>query len=207
MQATLTARARTVGAYQNMLVTSNLLVNALPRLGEYAQAKALDRRTLQKRRHVPGRGHFDTLVTSILTSSLSRYGRHDEAVEIMREVIVSRTRLPGADHERTLMSENNLAYLLFQCDQMVESEQPLRETLALSLCALGPTHETTQSLFCQLCALGVAAPDERPGWAAGLSRWALPTKVDQRAREIDHPGFATRLPLTHTHRNAHWAHR
>ena len=66
---------------------------------------------------------------------------------VEREVLVSRTRMLGAEHESTLISACNLATSLFRCGQKTECAQMLRETLAVSRRALGPTHEVTQNLL------------------------------------------------------------
>ena len=66
-------------------------------------------------------------------------------MEILREVLVLLTHLLGAEHKSTLSSANNQAASLSNFGQAAECEQILRGTLALSWCALGPTHTFTQS--------------------------------------------------------------
>ena len=63
------------------LVTENKLIIALSRLGEYAEAEALDRKTLEKRRRILGRDHSETLLFSgNFANSLSGQGKCAEAV-------------------------------------------------------------------------------------------------------------------------------
>ena len=71
-----------------------LLVGALLRLGEHAEAEALGRETLEKRCRVLGRDHFDALTASAnLAVSLSAQGKLAKAVEIERGVIAQAIRL------------------------------------------------------------------------------------------------------------------
>ena len=62
---------------------------------------------------------------------------------IEREVLVRKTRLFGADHQVTLISASNLAISLSNSGENAECEQILRDTVALSRRALGPTHDFT----------------------------------------------------------------
>ena len=72
-------------------------------------------------------------------------------------MFVSTTRLLGAEHEETLTSTANLALSLSDSGQKTEAEQLLRETLALSRHAPGPTRKQTQIVFRKLRVLGFAA--------------------------------------------------
>ena len=87
----LAARTHTLGVEDKVaLTTEKTLASALLDLGEYAEAEALGRGTLAKRRRVLGRDHRDTLNSPInLAYSLSWQGKHSEAAEIEREVYVS----------------------------------------------------------------------------------------------------------------------
>ena len=124
--------ARALGAdAQDTLNTESHLALVLLNLGEYADAEALCRASLEKRRRVFGRVGRDTATTSgNLASSLLGQGKHAEAVEINRDVLISMTRLSGAEHQETLTSARNLADSLSGCGQKAEAEQLLRDTLA-----------------------------------------------------------------------------
>ena len=113
-------RIRTLGAEdEDTLTTEGHLASALLNLGEYAEAEAVGRCTLEKRRRILGRDHQQTLVTAgNLASSLSGQGKHAEAADIEREVFVLRTRLLGAEHENTLISAFNFAVSLWRCGQI-----------------------------------------------------------------------------------------
>ena len=98
-------------------------------------------------RRIIGRNHHESAlsVETNLTTSLSGQGKHTDAVEIQREVIVLETCLLGTEHEHTLVSATNLSCLLWRCGQKVESEQLLREALALLRRALDPARVCTYS--------------------------------------------------------------
>ena len=67
------------------------------------------------------------------------------------------TCLLDSEHGETLISAMNLAVSLWHCSRKTEAEQLLRETLALSRCALDPTHEKTQIVLQNMRALGLVA--------------------------------------------------
>ena len=50
-----------------------------------------------------------------------------------------------------------MAFLLAKFDQKAEVEQLLHGTLAIDLCALGSTHQTTQRVFTTMRFLGITA--------------------------------------------------
>ena len=128
-------------------------------LGDCADAETLGRRSLERRRRVLGRDHYDTPDTpGNLATSLSRQDKHAQAAEIERDALVSRTRLLGSEHERTLLAANNLVFSLAKCGQKMEAKQLLHEALALFLRALGPAHPITQGLLKEFDALSRAAP-------------------------------------------------
>ena len=65
-------------------------------LGEYAEAKAVCRRSLGKLRRVFGRDHSDTplldpTATANLAASFSEQGKYAEAAKIESEILVSTT--------------------------------------------------------------------------------------------------------------------
>ena len=105
-----------------------------------------------------GRDCHDTLNTSAnLAVALRGQGKYAEAVEIEREVLVQMTRLLGAEHSRMLTSATNLAVSISHGGKKMEleSEQILRDTLALARRALGLAHMQTLFVLQNLRAMGI----------------------------------------------------
>ena len=73
LRTTLAVRTRVLGPDDlGTLVTAGHLVNVLQRLGEYAEAEAIDRGMLEKGLRSLGSDHRDTLATAAnLATSLS----------------------------------------------------------------------------------------------------------------------------------------
>ena len=82
LRTTLAALTCAVGPDdKGTLAIENCFVNALNRLGEYAEAEALDRGTLEKQRHVLARDHRETLfLIGNSADSLKQQGKHTEAM-------------------------------------------------------------------------------------------------------------------------------
>ena len=88
MRTTLATQTRTIRADdEGTLVTEALLTSALYCMGEYAEAEALGRHSLEKVRRIFDRDHHETLtVPGNLAIALSKQGKNAEPAEIGREV-------------------------------------------------------------------------------------------------------------------------
>ena len=167
LRTTLAARTRVEGPDdQGTLATESQLTSAA-RSGEVRRGGALSRGTLEKKRRVLGSDHSETLISSAhLAASLSGQdkraarSRGDRARGPRLHDSATRRRLcRHVDHGK------NLAHSLSQCGQKAESEQILRETLALCRRTLGPAHEVTQLVLREILR-SVSQRGERPVWAA-----------------------------------------
>jgi len=81
--------------------------------GQYIEAEAIYRQTLQLKETVLGKDHPDTLVSMInVAESLRQQGKYAEAETLYRQTLQLQETVLGKDHPDTLMSMNNLALLL-----------------------------------------------------------------------------------------------
>ena len=145
LRTTLAVGARTLGPddVSTLVTASNL--SMLFRLREYAEAEALTRDAREATTHFWSRSPPNTHHGRQLGKLSRSRSKHAEAAEIQREVLVQKTRLLGADYKETLTLEN-LAVSLHRCGQNVETDQLVRETLALARITSGPTLGLTQAL-------------------------------------------------------------
>jgi tetratricopeptide (TPR) repeat protein len=112
--------------------------------GQYVEAEAMCRQTLQLRETVLGRDHPDTLASmNNLATSLRQRGKYVEAEAMCRQTLQLRETVLGRDHPDTLVSMNHLATSLRQRGKYVEAEALDRQTLQLQETVLGRDHPDT----------------------------------------------------------------
>ncbi len=112
--------------------------------GQYAEAEAMFRQTLQLQETVLGKEHPDTLGSmNNLALSLRNQGKYIEAEAIHRQTLQLQETVLGKDHPDTLRSIYNLAILLNQQGKYIEAEVIHRQTLQLQETVLGKDHPDT----------------------------------------------------------------
>ena len=114
--------------------------------GQYVEAEAIDRQTLQLKEAVLGKDHPDTLSSmNNLAISLRGQGRYVEAEAMDRQTLRLNEAVLGKDHQDTLRSMNNLATSLHGQGKYTEAEAMDRQTLQLKEAVLGKDHPDTLS--------------------------------------------------------------
>jgi tetratricopeptide (TPR) repeat protein len=94
----------------NRLNASNILTQALERMGEYAEALSLGVATLATARRVLGDEHQVTLdAMGVLAVVHRAMGKPALAVPLQTEALAVRRRLLGDDHKETMVTAGNLA--------------------------------------------------------------------------------------------------
>jgi tetratricopeptide (TPR) repeat protein len=112
--------------------------------GQYREAEALDRQTLQLSEKVRGPEHPSTLMSmNGLATSLRQQGKYAEAEALDRQTLQLSEKVLGPEHPDTLASMNNLAISLRQQGKYAEAEALDRQTLQLKEKVLGPEHPST----------------------------------------------------------------
>ena len=112
--------------------------------GQYTEAEAMYRQTLQLKEAVLGKDHLDTLASmNNLASSLRGQGKYVEAEAIDRQTLRLMEAVLGKDHPDTLGSMNNLAASLHGQGKYAEAEAIDRQTLRLKEAVLGKDHPDT----------------------------------------------------------------
>ena len=108
---TLTRYRRVLGEdHPVTLRLANNLAVGLRGLGEYEQARDVDKDTLSRYRRVLGEDHPATLDSANnLAADLRALGEHEEARELHEDTLARRRRVLGDDHPATLRSAHNLA--------------------------------------------------------------------------------------------------
>ncbi|OCL01560.1 hypothetical protein AOQ84DRAFT_306480, partial [Glonium stellatum] len=76
-------------------------------------AATIKREVLEKRRHILGDEHPDTIAAmNNLANTLGDLGQHQNAATIFREVLEKSRRILGDEHPDTITAINNLAITL-----------------------------------------------------------------------------------------------
>ena len=137
--------------HQNTLVTKSNLANALSRMDDYAEAKALLRgvQATQERLHGPADARA-LQTASMLGCVLQDQGKHGEAEALHRPTLAARRRVLGPEHPDTLMTAYNLARCLTHQVQHAEAEELLRGVLAVEQRTKGSGHADTLTTAVQL---------------------------------------------------------
>jgi tetratricopeptide (TPR) repeat protein len=98
--------------------------------GQYAEAEAMSRQTLQLKETLLGKDHPDTLASmNNLAVSLCQQGKYTEAEAMDRQTLQLRETVLGKHHPDTLAGMNNLALSLFWQGKYAEAEAIYRQTL------------------------------------------------------------------------------
>jgi len=109
--------------------------------GRVAEAEALFRDTLERRRRVLGPDHPTTLTNQgNLSTLLLEQKKLAEAEPLIRATLDSRIRKLGEDHAATLMAQNELAALASAQGDFQEAESLHRKTLEARRRVLGERH-------------------------------------------------------------------
>jgi serine/threonine protein kinase len=137
------ARHRGPG-HPDTLASMNNLANSYRALGRHAEALALHRQTLERRKAQLGPDHPDTLGSmNNLANSCEALGRHAEALALRQETLALQKARLGPDHPHTLGSMNNLANSYRALGWHAEALKLYEATLALQKARLGPGHPDT----------------------------------------------------------------
>ena len=98
------------------------MAGSLSEQGKYAEAEALQRKTLEIRERVLGPEHPHTLISlNNLAFSLKSQGQYAEAEAPYRKALGTRERVLGPEHPETLVTLNNLAVTLLSLDRASEA--------------------------------------------------------------------------------------
>jgi tetratricopeptide (TPR) repeat protein len=121
--------------------------------GNYTEAEALQRQTLQVQRRVLGPEHPDTLNSmSRLTIDLNQQSRYAEAEQLDREALEIQRRILGPEHSDTLDSMVGLANTLMSMREYAEAEKMLKQVLDIQRRIIGPeSREITMSTYDLAC--------------------------------------------------------
>jgi tetratricopeptide (TPR) repeat protein len=112
--------------------------------GQYAEAEAMNRQTLELKETVLGKEHPDTLASmNNLAVSLRQQGKYVEAEAMHRQTLELKETVLGKEHPDTLMSMMGLASSLGQQGKYAEAEAMNRQTLQLKETVLGKEHPDT----------------------------------------------------------------
>jgi tetratricopeptide repeat protein/TIR domain-containing protein/NB-ARC domain-containing protein len=137
-------RTRLGEDHPDTLASAGNLALGLTALGEYQQARDLDRDTLDRFRRLLGDDHSDTLTcASNLARDLRTLGQHQQAHDLDRDTVDRRRRVLGEDHPNTLNSANNLARDLFELGEYQQAHDLDRDTLNRFRRLLGEDHPDT----------------------------------------------------------------
>ncbi|MGX1368905.1 tetratricopeptide (TPR) repeat protein [Streptomyces canus] len=162
----------------DVLRTDASLAVTQRRLGNYAEAEALTRSTLNVYRQRYGENHPDTmsctanLACDLLALSLSDPTRATEAVYLGKQNFARYRERLGAEHPFTLAAATNLVAILRNRGETEQAMELADETLPLLVARLGPTHPGT-----------VACRANRAGVLSALNRHAEALAEDEVARE------------------------
>ncbi|MGY5058313.1 FxSxx-COOH system tetratricopeptide repeat protein [Streptomyces sp. 900105755] len=162
----------------DVLGTDASLAVTQRRLGNYAEAEALTRSTLNVYRQRYGEAHPDTmsctanLACDLLALSLLDPARGSEAVELGKQNFERYRERLGADHPFTLSAATNLVAILRNRGETERAMDLADETLPVLVDRLGPDHPAT-----------VACRANRAGVLSALGRYAEALAQDEVARE------------------------
>jgi len=137
-------RERLGGEHQNTLGIAASLVRALVEMRRYAEARDLNRDTLDWRRRVLGDDHPDTLVSaSNLSNILSALGEVQASRDLNHDILARKRRALGEDHPDTLTIASNLANNLHALGEVQASRDLNQDTLDRRRRVLGDDHPDT----------------------------------------------------------------
>ncbi|MFF3376555.1 FxSxx-COOH system tetratricopeptide repeat protein [Streptomyces sp. NPDC002680] len=162
----------------DVLRTDASLAVTQRRLGNYAEAEALTRSTLNMYRERYGEGHPETmsctanLACDLLALSLVDPMRGSEAVDLGRQNFERYRERVGLDHPFTLAAATNLVAILRNRGETERAMELADETLPLLVAGLGGSHPAT-----------VACRANRAGVLAALGRYEEALAQDQEAHE------------------------
>jgi hypothetical protein len=126
------------------LKVATTLAQTLQVMGRYAEARDLDRETLERHRRVLGGDHPSTLVSANnLAVDLRALGEVQEARDLDRDTLERRRRVLGGDHPSTLVSASNLANDLRALDSVEAARNLDQDTLERRRRLLGADHPST----------------------------------------------------------------
>jgi hypothetical protein len=123
---------------------TNYLAWALRDMGDYAQARDLDRDNLDRARRILGEDHPDTLIyAGDLATDLRRLGEARTARDLNQENLDRMRRVLGEDHPSTLNSATYLANDLFELGEVQAAHDLDQDTLNRKRRVLGDNHPDT----------------------------------------------------------------
>jgi tetratricopeptide (TPR) repeat protein len=145
--------------HPDTLSAANNLANALRDLGEYTEARDLNRDTFERRCRILGEDHPDTLRTAgSLSTDLFALAEYEQARELDHDTLDRSRRLFGNDHPSTLTSAGHLAADLHSLGEYEQARDLHQDTLDRVRRVLGDDHPTTlhsaNNLADTLCELG-----------------------------------------------------
>ncbi|MFK0152186.1 FxSxx-COOH system tetratricopeptide repeat protein [Streptomyces sp. NPDC090499] len=162
----------------DVLRTDASLAVTQRRLGNYAEAEALTRSTLNVYRQRYGEAHPDTmsctanLACDLLALSLVDPVRGSEAVDLGKQNFERYRERLGPDHPFTLSAATNLVAILRNRGETEPATELAEETLPLLVERLGASHPAT-----------VACRANRAGVLSALGRYDEALAQDEKARE------------------------
>jgi hypothetical protein len=129
---------------EHTLRAAHALAQSLQVGGQYVQARALDRETLDRRRTLLGDDHPSTLTSANnLAVDLRALGQVQAAHDLDRQTLHLRRRIFGDDHPSTLTSANNLAVDLRALGRIRAARDLDRDTHERRRRILGEDHPNT----------------------------------------------------------------
>jgi hypothetical protein len=181
--------------HEQVLAIVHFLAWALRAMGRYAQARELDRDTLDRQRRVLGVDHPGTLASAhSLATDLHKLGEVQAARDLNQDTLDRRRRVLGENHPSTLFSAANLAGDLRRLGEVWAARELDQETLDRCRRVLGQDHPST---------LGSAdglASDLRELGEVEAARDLNQNTLDRRRRVLgeDHPStLGTANDLAH----------
>ena len=145
-----------VASQKTILRQASLLLrsgNYASTTGAYADAERMQRRSLDSRKQVLGKGHLDTLGSmNNLALTYSRRGKWDKAEKLQVEVMAKRKVVLGEGHPSTLTSINNLALMHSRRGQCDKAEKLQEEVMEKRKMVLREGHPDTLTSISNLAA-------------------------------------------------------
>jgi tetratricopeptide (TPR) repeat protein len=158
--------------------------------GDYEEAAALYRESLEMRRRLEGEAAPGVAITaSNLSVVLYRRGELEEAVAAAREALELYRRAFGPDHRRTTIVQSNLAAMQSYLGDHAGAEAEHREILERRRRLHGSGHP--QVAFSMTMLANELVAQDRAGEAEPLLREAL--EIQREALGPDHPNVGSTL--------------
>jgi hypothetical protein len=178
-------RERLGDDHENTLAAATYLSQALRILGRYAEARDLDRSTLDRNRRIMGDDHPSTLVAATnLATNLRRVGEVQAARDLSQQTYDRYRQVMGDDDPGTLACAASLARDLHVLGDVVGARELNQDTFERCRRVLGDDHPATldaaNNLALDLHALGEIAA------ARDLNQDSLERR--RRVLGDDHPG-------------------